>query len=353
MTRMECESQAQNNMQKLLLILLIAVAIFVGYRFINKNGAGEPDHLALQQVAQESIGATGEYKSDDFNPTGFLTTWNFNNLPKEERSRFYKESPLPNGTLLREYKFFIQDKEIEVAPGVFYPAWTYNGQVPGPTIRATEGDTIKITLTNGGTKPHTAHFHGFHSAEMDGSAFEDLVLPGDTFEYEFKAEPFGTHLYHCHSYPVSEHVSRGLYGAYIVDPKNDTRPKADKELVMIMNGFDVNFDGANEAYAVNTRAFAYNYAPIEVKKDELVRVYLSNMLEFDPINSFHLHANFFNEYPTGTKLEPDNFTDIITLGQAERSILDIRFREPGMYMFHSHVTEFSELGWTGMFMVME
>ncbi len=340
-------------MKRLLLSLLVVVAIFVGYWLMRDSSAGEPDHLALQQMAQESIGATGEYQSDDFNPTEFLTAWNFNNLSAKERARFYKETPMPDGTLLREYKFFTEDKEVEVAPGVFYPAWTYNGQVPGPTIRATEGDTVKITLTNGGTKPHSAHFHGFHSAEMDGSAFEDMVLPGDSFTYEFKAGPFGTHIYHCHSYPVSEHITRGLYGAYIVDPKNDTRPKADKELVMVMNGFDVNFDGANEIYAVNTRAFAYNYAPIQVKQGELVRVYLSNMLEFDPINSFHLHANFFNEYPTGTKLEPDNFTDIITLGQAERSILDIRFREPGMYMFHSHVTEFSELGWTGMFMVME
>jgi len=341
-------------MKKLSLTLLIIAILFVGYWVIHNLGKDEqPDYLKLQQTAQENIGATGEYQTDDFDPTEFLTTWNFNNLSEKERARFYKETPLSNGTLLREYEFFIQDKEIEVAPGIFYPAWTYNGQVPGPTIRATEGDTIKITLKNGSTKPHSAHFHGFHSAAMDGSAFEDMVLPGKTFEYEFKAEPFGTHIYHCHSYPVSQHVSKGLYGAYIVDPKNDTRPKADKELVMVMNGFDVNFDGANEVYAVNTRSFAYNYDPIHVTAGELVRIYLSNMLEFDPINSFHLHANFFDEYKTGTNLKPDNFTDIITLGQAERSILDIRFREPGMYMFHAHVTEFSELGWTGMFMVME
>lgn len=340
--------------KNLILIVLVATAIFIGYRLINIIDRGKQhDYLALQQTAQENIGATGEYQSDDFDPTEFLTTWNFNNLSKEERAQFYKETPLSDGALLREYKFFTQDKEIEVAPGVFYPAWTYNGQVPGPTIRATEGDTVKITLTNGSAKPHSAHFHGFHPAKMDGSAFEDMVLPGESFTYEFKAEPFGTHLYHCHSYPVSQHISRGLYGAYIVDPKNDTRPKANKELIMVMNGFDVNFDGANEVYAVNTRAFTYTYDPIEVKAGELVRVYLTNMLEFDPINSFHLHANFFNEYQTGTNVEPDNFTDIITLGQGERSILDIRFREPGMYMFHSHVQELAELGWTGMFMVTE
>jgi len=339
--------------KKLLLIVLFPIVAFIAYQFI-PSGNKEFDYLALQQTAQEHIGATGKYQSNDFNPTEFLTTWNFNNLPAEERAKFYKETSLPNGTKLREYTFIAQDENIEVAPGVFFPAWTYNGQVPGPTIRATEGDIIKIALVNAGTKPHSAHFHGFHSASMDGSAFEDMVLPGETFTYEFIAGPFGIHLYHCHSYPVSQHVSRGLYGAYIVDPKYDTRPKADKELVMVLNGFDVNFDGANEIYAVNTRAFAYNNDdPIMVKKGELVRMYVVNALEFDPINSFHLHANFFHEYQTGTSLKPDTFTDIVTLGQAERSVLDVRFREPGMYMFHSHVTEFSELGWAGMFMVMK
>lgn len=316
-------------------------------------GGKDHDYLELQQSAQENIGATGEYQTDDFDPTEFLTTWNFNNLEEAERAKFYKETALPDGTLLREYNFFIQDREIEVAPGIFYPAWTYNGQVPGPTVRATEGDTIKIKLTNGGTKPHTAHFHGFHPADMDGSAFDQLILPGEDFDYEFKAEPFGIHLYHCHSYPVSQHITRGLYGAYIVDPREDTRPKADKELVMVMNGFDVNFDGANEIYAVNTKAFAYNDNPIQVKANELVRVYLVNMLEFDLLNSFHLHANFFDEYQTGTQLTSDNFTDTLTLGQAERSILDITFPRAGMFMFHAHATEFSELGWSGMFMVEE
>lgn len=330
---------------------LIGLVVFIVYRFSEKSE--KPDLLKAQQEAQENIGATGEYQSDNFDPTEFLTSWNFNNLPTQERAKYYKETPLADGTLLREYNFLIEDKEIEVAPGVFFPAWTYSGQVPGPTIRATEGDTIKITLINGGTKPHSAHFHGFHSAKMDGSAFEDMVLPGESFVYEFKAGPFGTHVYHCHSYPVSQHITKGLYGAYIVDPKNDTRPKADKELVMVMNGFDVDFDGANDVYAVNSRAFAYNYNPIHVKKGELVRIHLSNMLEFDPLNSFHLHANFFNVYLTGTNLKPDIFTDVITFGQAERAILDVRFRESGMYMFHSHVQELAELGWTGMFMVTE
>jgi len=317
----------------------------------------ESDYEKIQRIAQVNSGVIGSVGKDaiGINPTEFLTTWNFNNLPLKERSKYYKESKLDDGTLLREYWLDSQDREIEVAPGIFYPAWAYNGQVPGPTIRATEGDTIKIHFTNSGTQPHSIHTHGFHSAEMDGVMTEaqGLLLPGESYTYEFKAEPFGTHLYHCHGVPVSEHIARGLYGAYIVDPKVDTRPKPDKELVMVMNGFDVNFDGENEIYALNSIAFEYARNPIKVKQGELVRIHLSNLLEFDMINSFHVHANFFDEYPTGTKLDPDFFTDTTVMGQGERSILDIRFRFPGKYMFHSHKTEFAELGWMGFFEVEE
>lgn len=314
-------------------------------------GMGASD-AELYHMAQQAIGEQGEFQTKDFDARRFLTAWNFNDLPPEQRRQFYREQPLPDGTLLREYELIVSDERIEVIPGVFYEGWTYNKQIPGPTIRAREGDTLRIRLTNHGTKPHTAHFHGFHSAKMDGSMPEDLVPPGGSVTYEFKAEPFGTHVYHCHAYPVSAHVAKGLYGAYIVDPRNDTRPKPDRELVMVMNAFDTDFDGENEVYAVNTRAFAYAKDPIVVKQGELVRIHLSNLVEFDPVNSFHLHANFFDEYPTGTRQEPANFTDILTMGQAQRSILDVRFREPGMYMFHSHVSEFSELGWMGMFHVL-
>ena len=310
-------------------------------------------HKKVQQTAQERIGVLGKYTTNDFDPTKFLTTWNFNNLASEERSKYYKETKLPNGTTLREYWIHAEDKEIEIAPGVFYPAWTYNGQVPGPTIRATEGDLIRIHFTNKGTKPHTMHFHGIHSSEMDGAMTEDFVYPGQNFTYEFEADPFGVHLFHCHSVPIKQHISKGLYGAYIVDPKNDTRSKPDKELVMIMNAFDTNQDGENEVYAVNTQAFYYAMNPIKVKKGELVRIYLINIVEFDPINSFHLHATFFDEYSTGTKLEPNAYTDIISLVQGERSVLDVRFKYPGMYMFHAHVSEFTELGWMGFFEVEE
>jgi FtsP/CotA-like multicopper oxidase with cupredoxin domain len=104
-------------------------------------------------------------------------------------------------------------------------------------------------------------------------------------------------------------------------------------------------------YAVNTIPFYYMTHPIPVKQDELVRLYLVNITEFDPLNSLHLHANFFHVYRTGTSLTPSEFTDVITLGQAERAILEFRYKRPGRFMFHAHQSEFVELGWMSFFEV--
>ena len=93
--------------------------------------------------------------------------------------------------------------------------------------------------------------------------------------------------------------------------------------------------------------------PIKVKKDQLVRIYLTNILEYDPINSFHLHGNFFDYYPTGTRLESSEFTDTISQVQGQRGILELCFPYTGKYMFHAHKTEFAELGWMGFFEVEE
>lgn len=307
-----------------------------------------------EQKAQEAFGMVGNVTlAQSISPADFLTTWNFNNLSPEERQKFYKDTRQPDGSRLREYWIYAEDREVEIAPGIIYPAWTYNGQVPGPTIRATEGDTVRIHFTNKGTKAHTIHSHGFHPANMDGSMPEDFVYPGQTFTYEFLAEPAGLHLYHCHSSPLKHHIAKGLYGAYIVDPKVDTRPRPSQELVMVMNGFDTDVDGENEVYAVNTEAFYYAKNPIKVKKGELVRIFLINTLETDLLNSIHLHGNFFDEYRTGTKQIPNAFTDVASFVQGERAILDVRFKFPGMYMFHAHQSEFTEKGWMGFFEVVE
>ncbi|MEJ7893931.1 MAG: multicopper oxidase domain-containing protein [Solirubrobacteraceae bacterium] len=263
-----------------------------------------------------------------------------------------KTTRLASGGVLREWEIVAVDREIEIAPGLRYPAWTFNGRVPGPTLRAREGERLRIRLVNGSQHPHTMHFHGIHPAAMDGVPMvgPGVIDPGKSFTYEFNAEPFGMHLYHCHASPLAEHIARGMYGAFIVDPKQG-REDAD-ELVMIQNGFNTNFDAeGNQIYAVNTVAFHYADEPIQVKRNELVRIYLGNMLEYDPINTFHLHGNFFDYYPTGTRLQSSEFTDTIAQVQGQRGILEMRFPFPGKFMFHAHKTEFADLGWMGFFEV--
>jgi FtsP/CotA-like multicopper oxidase with cupredoxin domain len=297
--------------------------------------------------AAHAMGPVGRISSSGFNPTQFLRSWNFNHLAPEQRARYYRETSRPDGTLFREYRIVAVDREIEIAPGVFFPAWTFNGQVPGPTIRATEGDRVRVTFVNEGSHPHTIHFHGWHPPEMDGSLPEHQVMPGAEFIYEFDAEPFGMHLYHCHAVPLKRHIHKGLYGVFIVDPK-EPRPPAD-EMIMVMNGFDTNFDADNEVYAVNTVAHHYMHEPIKVEVGKLVRMYVVNVTEFDLINSVHLHGMFFDVFRTGTSKTTSEVTDTVMLCQGERAILETRFRYPGKFMFHAHQSEFAELGWMGLF----
>jgi FtsP/CotA-like multicopper oxidase with cupredoxin domain len=247
---------------------------------------------------------------------------------------------------VREYTLVASDEELEVAPGVVFAAWTYNGTVPGPVIRATEDDLLRVRLVNGGSHPHTIHFHGIHPTDMDG-VFE-IVAPGDALTYEFPARPAGFHVYHCHATPLKKHIHKGLYGAFIVDPAVP-RDSA-RELVLVMNGYDTDGDGENNFYTVNGRSFYYARYPIRVRRGELVRVYLANLTEFDLVNSFHLHAEFFRYQPTGTG-EHWEYTDTVMQCQGQRGVIEIRFTHAGTFMFHAHQSEFTELGWMGYFQV--
>jgi manganese oxidase len=249
---------------------------------------------------------------------------------------------------VREYTMHATDREIEIAPGVFFPAWTYNGTVPGPVIRATEDDILRVRFANGGSHPHTIHFHGIHPPNMDG-VFE-VVPVGGELTYEFPARPAGFHLYHCHATPLKKHIHKGLYGAFIIDPK-EPRPPA-QELVMVMNGYDTDADGGNNFYTVNGRSFYYARYPIRVSRSRTVRIYLANLTEFDLINSFHLHADFFRYQPTGTG-DYWEYTDTVMQCQGQRGVLEIDFANTGTFMFHAHQSEFAELGWMGFFDVVD
>lgn len=300
----------------------------------------DPHAMSAMHVMPDVVGEV-DHVRNGFNPTQILTDFDGGTV-----------SRLPNGRTLREYTLVAENKSIEVVPGVEFAAWTYNGRIPGPTIRVTEGDRVRITILNTSDHPHSLHFHGVHPGTVDGvfDMRSGVVAPGARYTYEFDAEPFGLHLYHCHIAPLAKHLAKGLYGAFIIDPKAG-RPVADRDLVMVMSGYDIDFDGKNDFYQVNGIPFHYEKHPIVLRVGERVRLFLANVLEYDPSNSFHLHANFFHYYATGTSLSPSEFTDTIAQMQGQRGILEFTFRYPGRYMFHAHKTEFAELGWTGIFQV--
>lgn len=307
---------------------------------VSGGAASTSPHLAPaalpadEHAGHDGTGVVGDVDTSQFDPMKFLTEFDTGTV-----------SQLHSGPTLREYNLVAVDKEVEIAPGVYFPGWAYNGQIPGPTIRCTEGDRLRFHFSNAGSHPHTVHFHGIHPPAMDG--FMPVVPPGESFVYEFDAKPFGLHVYHCHTTPLKRHIHKGLYGTFIIDPPGGRPPAT--EMVMVMNGFDTNFDGDNEVYAVNTVAFHYAKHPIQVKVGEPVRVYLSNLTEFDPINSLHLHAGMYRVYRTGTRLDQWEYTDTVMMCQGERHVLEFTLEYPGLHMFHAHQSEFAELGWMGFF----
>jgi manganese oxidase len=320
-----------------------------------------PSHDA--HAAHGGMTTVGEvdHAKNGFDPHALLTDWDTGTVKQDS-----------DGRTVREFRVVAEDKEIEIAPGLFFPAWTFNGRVPGPAIRVTEGERVRVRFENDGSHPHSMHFHGIHSARMDGVPGAGVIGPGEEFVYEFDAFPMGCHLYHCHALPLKRHIHKGMYGAFVVDPDPGRHPGEEavarsrqlgtpenarfQEFVMVMNAFDTNFDDENEVYAVNTVAHAYSKQPIVIDRARPVRVYLVNVTEFDPINSFHLHGNFFDYYDHGTMLTPSLRTvDTVMQCQGQRGIVEFTFErhEPGLYMCHAHQSEFAELGWMSVFDVRE
>jgi FtsP/CotA-like multicopper oxidase with cupredoxin domain len=323
-------------------------------------------HLSIVEYDQEKNCATDL----DKHPTSieYLTYFNCGRIIPEEKTK--------TNQMIREFTLLVEEnKTIPVShQGHTLNGWTFNGTVPGPTMRMTEGDLVRITVINSAdnAKAHSLHMHSIHSVDMDGiEGPGGTIAPGNSFTYEFIAQPYGVYPYHCHVNPIADHINRGLYGMMIIDPKEPREQMT--EFAMMMNAYDLDYDQegpttirpvnataeeleeqgerGNEIYTVNGKAFDYMYNPIQIQNGKPYRIYLVNMVEFDPINNFHLHGNVFDYYTSGTDETADFKNDIVTLSQGDRGILEFQYKIPGRYMFHAHVTEFTDLGWMGFFNV--
>src|SRR5881396_1854418 len=151
----------------------------------------------------------------------------------------------PNGSTLpfamedgvKVFKLTVEACRHEIAPGMVVNAWCYNGQTPGPTIEAVEGDRVKILVTNKLPEPTAVHWHGvILPSGMDGvSGLTQRAIPlGDTFAYEFTLRQHGTQMYHSHGDEMTQ-IGLGTMGFFIIHPKQPETPPVDRDYAIFLN----------------------------------------------------------------------------------------------------------------------
>ena len=235
----------------------------------------------------------------------------------------------------KKITMILEDTEIEIAPGEKIKTWAFNGTVPGPTVRLTEGEKVSILFINNGIYPHTMHFHGIHDDKNDGVM--PVIMAGESYTYNITAEPAGALMYHCHVPPVSEHIRMGMYGALIIDPK-DKPLKPAKEYYMVMSEFSTDEKNATkflaDYYPINGYSYQYMSHPIEINQGDTLRLYLINM-GITIISPFHLHSTIFDVYPSGLLSNQPYQAQTIAVAPGDAAI-EAKWRYPGSYMFHGH-----------------
>jgi len=219
----------------------------------------------------------------------------------------------PNGSTLpyvmvhgiKVFHLIAEKVKKEIGPGMVVNAWGYNGQTPGPTIEAVEGDRVRILVTNKLPEPTSVHWHGvLLPSGMDGvsGVNQPRIEPGETYAYEFTLRQHGTQMYHPHADEVLQ-MAYGMEGLFIIHPKKEPKP-IDRDFAIFLHEWDVPPGAAspNPATMTDFNLFTFNgraypgTAPLVVRKGQRVRIRLANLsMDSHPI---HLHGYHFSE--TGT-----------------------------------------------------
>ncbi len=232
------------------------------------------------------------------------------------------------------YTLVAENAEIEVSKGVMAKVWTYNGTVPGPTLRFTEGDDVTVKFINKTPYAHTIHFHGTHDAANDG-VFPQ-IMPGEEYTYHFVAQESGLFMYHCHAFPTSEHVRMGMFGAMIIDPAIRPMDPA-REYFFTLSEFDPNnpLEYFTKYYPINGYASQYMDNPIQVVKGETARFYVLGIGGVLP-SSFHVHSTITKVYPSGILWNKPYYAQTHLIGNGDTAIIEAKWDEPGTYFLHVH-----------------
>jgi nitrite reductase (NO-forming) len=256
----------------------------------------------------------------------------------------------------------LKDVVHQVAPGIKYSAWAFSGGAPGPVIHVRQGQTVKMTLTNGGAIPHSIDFHAARIAP--NVAFKD-VAPGQSFTFSFVANDPGVFMYHCGTKPVLMHIANGMYGAIIVESAKPL-PKADREYVLVSSEWYLNSSGltapasfdmakartmAPDWVTWNGYAGQYVKHPLTAKPGETVRFWVvAAGPSFD--TDFHVVGTLLDRaWIDGDMTQHLNNVQTATVPAGGGGVFDVKIDEPGLYPFVSHSFASVDMGQVGLLKV--
>lgn len=251
----------------------------------------------------------------------------------------------------------ITAKEVisQIAPGVYFNYWTFDGKVPGPFVRVLEGDTVVVTFHNDPTSLHN-HTIDFHAVIGPGGGASVLVAaPGETKTLIFKALHPGLFVYHCATPNVANHMAHGQYGLILVEPQGGL-PKVDKEFY-VMQGelyttgtlgkqglqiFDTRamLDGNPQYIVFNGRTGALTSTTtnaMQANVGEKVRIFFGNG-GVNLISSFHVIGEIFDRVYEEASLSSPPLTDVQTtlVPAGGATVVDFTALLPGNYVLVDH-----------------
>lgn len=222
----------------------------------------------------------------------------------------------------------------EIEPGKAVEAMLYNGVVPGPEIRVTEGDRVRVICTNQMTQSTSIHFHGVRTPNaMDGVPYitQDPIKPGGTFTYEFVAKNPGSHMYHSH-HNAAEQVTKGLMGAFIIEPKAPDFI-VDGDYTMVLNDTGIGL-------TINGKSFPHTQ-PIIAKLGQTIRVrYMNEGLLIHPMHLHGLPQQVVAK--DGWNLPQPYLCDTLNVAPGERWDVLVTCDEAGVWAFHCHILTHAE-----------
>ncbi len=276
----------------------------------------------------------------------------FNATPAPEWRPFDPNlAPAPGGTN-HEITLRATETVIEVAPGVTQELWTFNDQVPGPTLRGKVGDIFTVTLVNEGAIGHSIDFHASKVAWNDEMR---TIAPGESLVYQFEAKHAGSFMYHCGTAPALHHIGNGMHGAIIIDPP-DLAP-VDHEFVFVQSELYLGPEGqpgdltkmqrdAWDAVTFNGYVNQYLHAPIRVEPGERVRAWVQNNGPSEN-SAFHIVGTVFDTvFKEGTYLlrpgPGQGGSQAIDLQPSQGGFVEFTFDEAGLYPIVTH--KFSNVG---------